>query len=507
MMMARLLRPQQEIDARQLHGGLNALLYDGVCSQVMGVLTSGAILAAFALELGASNFVIGLIAASGPLTQLLQIPAIFLINRTRMRKLLCVTSAAAARVFWFAVALVPWLLPVEYRIPSLIACLLLYHGIGTLTGCAYSSWVRDLIPEAIMGKYFGRRLAMATAVGAVLTLVAGFGVEAAKQALDDSLLVYSGLFAMGGISGLVGAYFLARIPEPTMDPHAEAGVLQVLSAPFRDRPFRRLLTFLGLWNFAINLAAPFFAVYMLRRLEMPLYQVLVLSVFSQVINVIFFRIWGGLADRFTNKSVLNLSGTLFIISIACWPFLTMPESHMFTMPLLVIIHGLAGVSTAGVALCSGNIALKLAPHGRATAFLAANAIVNGAAATLAPIIAGAGADWFQKQQLVLSLEWLTAATSQPVFQIPAFDLRGLDFLFVIAVIFGLYAMHRLLSVQEAGQPVADRHLVTEVYSEVRKAFRSMSNVAGLRHLTYFPYENLQHIKPEAPSDEPTDGHA
>jgi len=40
----------------------------------MGILTGGAFLVAFAVKLGASNLVIGLLAAIGPLSQLLQLP-------------------------------------------------------------------------------------------------------------------------------------------------------------------------------------------------------------------------------------------------------------------------------------------------------------------------------------------------------------------------------------------------------------------------------------------------
>ena len=94
--------------------------------------------------------------------------------------------------------------------------------------------------------------------------------------------------------------------------------------------------------------------------------VLMLSVLSQVINVGLCRIWGRLADRFSNKSVLTVSGWMFIISILLWPFLTLPEKHLMTIPLLIVIHILAGISTAGINLCSGNIALKAAPQGKAT---------------------------------------------------------------------------------------------------------------------------------------------
>lgn len=110
--------------------------------------------------------------------------------------------------------------------------------------------------------------------------------------------------------------------------------------------------------------------------------ILGLSVLSQVVNVLFFRLWGFLADRFSNKSVLAASsGPMLVITIALWPFTTLPESYVLTIPLLVLIHALAGMSTAGVMLCSANIALKLAPHGKATAYLAGNALISGVTAT------------------------------------------------------------------------------------------------------------------------------
>jgi hypothetical protein len=361
--------------------------------------------------------------------------------------------------------------------------------------------MRDFIPQKIMGSYFGKRLAIATATGAVLTLVAGFAVEVGKQMFPQHLPVYSILFLAGGAAGLAGVYFLARIPEPRMVVHTPKGLGSTLAEPFRESNFRRLLMFVGTWNFAINLAAPFFAVYMFKRLELSIALVLVFSVLSQVINVLFFRLWGRLADRFSNKSVLAVSGSLFIFSIFLWPFLTLPEKHALTIPLLILIHVLAGVSTAGVTLCSGNIALKMAPAGRATSFLAANAIVNGAAATVAPILAGLAADSLVNEHLTLSLRWLNTVTGTTRFDLAAFDLVGLDYLFVFAVIFGLYAMHRLLAVREEGE-VEKGVVLSEFYGEVRKAVRHLSNVAGLRHLYTFPFARIE--EPDKPAERAID---
>ena len=490
--MITLLRPKDRVDESEVQSGLQALLYDGVCSQVMGAFTGGAFLVAFALLLGASNVVIGLLAAVGPLTQILQIPAIFLVDRTGLRKVLVVVSSFFSRLFWLVVAALPWIVPAEQRVPVLLICLFLYFGLGTISGCAFNSWMRDFIPQNILGSYFGKRLAIATATGAVLTLLAGFGIEVGKHVLSNAHAPYSILFVLGGAAGLVGVYFLARIPEPKMVPHVPQGIFTVLAEPFREFNFRRLLMFLGSWNFAINLAAPFFVVYMVTRLGMSLGFVLSLSVLSQIINVMFFRIWGRLADRSSNKSVLAVSGWMFILSIFMWPFLTMPEKHLLTIPLLIAIHILAGISTAGINLCAGNIALKAAPQGKATAYLAANALVNGIAATLAPILAGLAADWFTKQELVFSFRWTAAETGETVFDLSALSLKGLDFLFMIAVLFGIYAMHRLLAVREEGE-VDEKAILSQLYSEVRKAVRHVSNVAGLRQQYYFPYAKLEDV--------------
>ena len=473
----------------------------------MGAFTGGAFLVAFALLLGASNFVIGLLAAVGPLTQILQIPAIFLVDRTGLRKALVVLNSLFSRLVWLVVAALPWLVPAEQRVAVLLICLFLYFGLGTLSGCAFNSWMRDFIPEKIMGSYFGKRLAIATATGAILTLAAGFGIEVGKRVLADAHAPYSILFLLGGLAGLVGVYFLARIPEPKMAPHVPQGIFSVLAEPFREFNFRRLLMFLGSWNFAINLAAPFFVVYMVTRLGMSLGFVLALSVLSQLINVAFFRIWGRLADRFNNKSVLAVSGWMFIVSILMWPFLTLPEKHVMTIPLLIGIHILAGISTAGINLCAGNIALKAAPQGKATAYLAANALVNGVAATLAPILAGLAADWFMQQELSLSLRWTSADGGATLFDLSALSIKGLDFLFVAAVLFGVYAMHRLLAVREEGE-VEEKVILSQLYGEVRKAVRHVSNVAGLRQQYYFPFARLEDVtkKSEEGTEQPGEPH-
>jgi MFS family permease len=463
----------------------------------MGVLVGGAFLVQFALLLGASNTVIGLIAAIGPLTQILQIPAIYLVDGTGRRKAMTVFPAGAGRLFLLLVAGVPWLVPAPWRIPCLLVGLFMYFGLGAAAGCAWNSWMRDLVPQAIMGSYFSKRLSVATAIGAGASVLAGLAVDRYKDAGPEAIGVYSLVFLVGIGFGLVGLLFLALTPEPRMLPSKSKGLLGVLAEPFRDQNFRRLLLFLASWNFSINLAAPFFTVYLLRNLGLSMAWVIGLSVLSQAVNVVFFRVWGRLTDRYTNKPILGVSGFLFVLSIAVWPFTTMPERYVLSIPLVVLIHVLAGISTAGVAISGGNIALKLAPYGRATSYLAVNGLVCGLAATVAPILAGFGADWLQNQQFRLTLSWLSGGSA---YNLPAVNLEGLDFLFVIAVILGLQSLHLLFAVHEVGE-VEENLFVGQLVSEMRQRIKTVSSVAGLRNLTAFPYHRLKDMlkpRPAAP---------
>lgn len=74
----------------EIQSGLRSVIKDGLTTQTMVTLTGGVFLVAFALKLGASNLVIGLLAAIPLLAQLIQIPSVYLIEKYRVRQAICV---------------------------------------------------------------------------------------------------------------------------------------------------------------------------------------------------------------------------------------------------------------------------------------------------------------------------------------------------------------------------------------------------------------------------------
>ncbi len=478
-----MMNPKETLSEDDVTKGLSFLMREGLASQAMVTLTSGIFLVAFGLQLGASNTVIGLLAAIPPLAELIQMPAISVVENVRNRRLVCVGASIVARLFWIVIALIPFLFGLTAAVPVLIMSLVLYGSISAISHCSWNSWMRDLVPQEILGIFFSRRMSLSLTLGIVLSLVASVLIDfIERNPAFPPGTAYSIIFLGGSVAGLMGIWYMSRIPEPLMKEAAKVPPLDQIRSTFRDENFSRLIAFLGAWNFAVNLAAPFFTVYLLVMLDFDITVVIILAVISQIASVLSYGMWGRIADRFSNKSVLRVSGPLFMFCILGWTFTTMPTRYLLTIPLLIVLHILMGVSTAGVTLASANIGLKLAPHGGATAYLATINITNSLAAGIAPIIGGMFVDSFKATELSLTLNWKSAETA---FAIRTLDFQYWDFFFVFAFLIGIYSIHRLAFVKEAGE-VEDRLVVQELIAQVSREMRNLSTVGGLRYMLRFP---------------------
>jgi MFS family permease len=479
----RMLAPRDSLTDADISRGLSAIVWDGLATQAMVTLTGGIFLVAFALQLGASNTIIGLLAAIPPLAELIQIPAISIVDRFRNRRMICVVASVIARLFWIVIAFIPLLFGPEAGLLVLIVSLTCYGCISAVSHCSWSNWMHDLVPEEMLGSFFSRRMALSLALGTVLSLGAGAFIDLwqARSGMPPAS-AYTITFLGGFIAGVLGIYAMTRIPEPRMRDLPRRSLLRQIRMTLSDENFARLTSFIGSWNFAVNLAAPFFTVYLLQRLGYDLTLVIALAVLSQIVSVLSYHLWGALSDRYSNKSVLRVSGPLFMLCILGWTFTTLPEKHAFTLPLLVILHILMGLSTAGVTLATANIGLKLAPHGASTAYLATINIAGSVAAGIAPIIGGIFVDFFAASELSWTLTWRSPGLQ---FNVHTLDLQYWDFFFFFAFLLGIYSLHRLAFVREEGE-VEGRVVVSELISQVSREMRNLSTVGGLRYMLRFP---------------------
>jgi len=468
----------------EVEKGLKAVTYDGMATQAIVTFSSGVFLVAYAIQLGASNFYIGVLAAIPMLAQLIQVPSVYLVEKVKNRRLISFYATLLSRVFLMGIALAPILFSGKAALMAVVVSLVLNTTIGAVSLCAWNSWMRDLVPENRLGSFFSRRMSLSLGLSIVLSLAAAFYIDYWTELYAGKVaLAYTILFSLAYLAGIIDNYFIAQIPEPRMHPSTEGtSLLKLIKKPLKDKNFRHLLKFLGAWNFAVNLAAPFFAVYLLKRLGMDMSYVIGLTVLSQVTNVLSLRIWGGISDRFSNKTVLGICGPLFMFSVLAWTFTTMPEIHSYTMPLLIVIHIFLGISLSGVTLATSNIALKLAPRGEATAYLATSSLIMYLSAGVAPIVGGEFIDFFSKRELAWILSW-TSPEGETIFQ--PLNLQSWDFFFFFAFILGLYSIHRLALVREEGE-VHEKELLQEVLGRMVRPLRNFSTAGGLKYVMHHP---------------------
>lgn len=475
------LAPQESVTEAEREHGLRLLVVEAAYSGGAAALTSGVILTAFALHLGASNIMIGVLASTPFLAQLLQLPAIALVERWRRRKMIAVLSSLVGRAMLVIMAALAFFTgPVPLIL--FLATQIILCGFGAIGGCAWNAWMRDLAPQERLGQVFARRTMWLSAISLMLGLVAALALDVTPAGSTARSVVFAGMFAVGFVTGLISARVVAAMPEPLMPPApgpVRLGAL--LGEPLRDPNFRRLLAFVASWQFAVNVATPFFTVFIVRQLRLDVSFVLLLGVVSQVANIGALRMWGTLSDRHANKSVLAVCAPTYIIAIVAMIGASQFESRELVKLWLIALHVVMGASIAGVTLTSTNIALKLSPKGSATAYVAANAMVTAVAAGVAPIVGGLLAEMFAARRLELLARW---SGPNGVFSLPLL-VTAWDFYFLIAGLIGLYAIHRLSLVAEYGE-IERREMVNQVINETRRTIRNMSSVAGLRAATDLP---------------------
>jgi len=494
--IAQLFRPKPTISDDEVRRGLWYMTLEGMASLGFFSITTSGFLAAFALALGANNLQIGILASIPFITQPLQIPAILLVERIRLRKAIALGTYLPAQMLWIPIALIPFFLdvPGAGAISMLLGLLAIRGVLVAVSNCSWNGWIRDLIPQQVLGSIMGRRLALAAFAGMVFGLAAAFFVDWWKgqaspgsEVMGYTIALLFGIFTLA----LASPIFMSLMPEPLMQraPEPQPSLVSTVATPFRDKNYRKLLRFLFIWGLAINLATPFFAVYMLQRLGLPLSAVIGFTILSQAFNIMFLRVWGRLADQFGIKAILSLCVSLYLLVILGWTFTTMPEWYSLTIPLLVILHILAGIAAAGVTLATGTIGIKLAPQGQATAYLAGAGLAINLGAGLGPLLGGYFADYFSVRQLSLTFEWLSPGGH---FEIGALYLTGFDFLFGITFVLGLVTLTLLAGVREEGE--VGREVVLEaLQAPMRELSRPLSTIAGLNFLSQFPYGYLRRV--------------
>jgi MFS family permease len=446
-------RPSSRLTEQQVQSGLKLVTGDGIAAEAMATLTGGTFLVAMAVSMGASNVQIGLLAALPTFVNVSQLLAIWLVQRFNNRRAIAVVCSFFARFPLLVIGLLPFVFSAGTSLTVLLFLLFFHYLFGAVSGASWNSWMKDLVPQNILGTYFSQRTRITQMVNLVLSLVLALTLDYAKKHFPQyEMTIYSIMFVIGGVLGMIGIYLMARTPEPR---HAgmHENVFRLISKPLKHKNFRKLLVFNSFWAFALNLATPFFAIYMMKTIGLSLSYIIGLSMLSQLASIAFVKTWGVYSDRYSNKTIIRFCAPIYVFCILAWAFVPASSTHMLTLPLLIFIHILMGLSTAGINLSITNIALKLAPAEDAIAFIAARNMIVALVPALAPVAGGLLADFLVNRQ----------------FAWHALSFQHWDFFFVAGSLLAICSLRFLKNVREEGEVRRDV-FVYKMVSNARSRF-------------------------------------
>ncbi|GAB4564278.1 MAG: MFS transporter [Anaerolineae bacterium] len=342
--------------------------------------------ALFALAYGATRGQIGLLTAAANLMGALAFfPGAWAVDRYGRRKPVVLFSGAfVGRLAFLLLAALPLFIPrPEWAIWGILVLHAMRSFMGNFANPAWTALVADLVPSFMRGRYLSsRNIAMGVAA-LVVAPVAGWMISTLNGRYDLRYLGYQAVFLMAFVFGMLSMYCFWRIPEPpARGTGAHGHSLRALWEVAQARPgFVGLVASAFVWNLAIQVAAPFFNIYLVEGLGGTASTVGTAAGVSSLFSLGGQRLFGRLLDRRGAWWVQRLTGFMIPLLPFAWMVINRPWQVYF-------ITAFGGLSWAGYNLSNFTLLLDLTPDDDRPQAVALYQTVVFMSAVIGPLLGG-----------------------------------------------------------------------------------------------------------------------
>ncbi|MHC4887587.1 MAG: MFS transporter [Planctomycetota bacterium] len=387
----------------------------------------------FLEALGATSVQMGALGTILLLAGTAQIPGAFLSERLDRRKSTWLVAALIHRSLWFVPAALPFLFPDRPRLMVylLLAITGLSMALAHSASAPWFSWMADLIPDRLKGKFWGRR--QTWTMGALLlaswlsgTLLDAWPNPGKPGGVWTGFVVVFLLYATLGVADIL---LHCLVPEPTAAKRTtiDPWPTRILT-PLRIPAFRNLTLAAGFWSFSLMFMASFSGLILKRDFDVTYTQLAWTVIFWTLGGMLSGKIWGSLITRLGGRSftVIMLVATAFMTlswfvasptpmtlqgfltpiplvgRLAAWGLNLLPSSiaaplATFTMPqavwLFCLVNLLNGMFISGIMTGQFNLASRLAPKEGRTMAMAVHFSVVGLIGAIGPWLGGELLEW------------------------------------------------------------------------------------------------------------------
>lgn len=362
----------------RIRKSLRVSFFDGMFASCMTGMTTDYI-TPYALALKATTRQIGALSAFPSLAaSLIQLKSADLTEKLRSRKKIINVSVLLHTLMGLPIILIPYFFKAQ-PLFYLIIFLTLFNGFNAFAAPAWSSLMSDHIPVKSRGRYFGWRnkiMGIATILSAFL---AGFILHLFKQNILKGFLI---VFSVAFLCRFASWCFLTRMYEPKFKhkPEAIFSFFDFIKRA-RESNFAKFVIFVAGLNFCVNLASPFFSVFMLRDLKFDYLTYTIIVTTVTITHIFIIDRWGRHADKTGNIKVIRFT-SFFIASLPLWWIINQNPWY------LIFAQVLSGFAWAGFNLCATNFIYDAVTPAKRVRCIAYFNVFSGMALCLGALLGG-----------------------------------------------------------------------------------------------------------------------
>jgi MFS family permease len=392
--------PVREIRGAALRRSLRCNVVAGALGTIWFNLAYGMPLMLFFEALGASGKVMGLSTTARCAAMLVQLPAALWAERLRTRKSIWAPLAIAHRLVWFGVGAVAFAaMPGEaWAAWWVIGLLVVSDLIGQAAAPAWFSWMSDLVPTRVSGRFWGRRQGIITGVSLAGMALAGGMLDAfrdpgtGKVGLDG----FGWVFALAAFVGTADIIVHLGVAEPAKRGTASAaGWWGRIWAPLRERNFRILTASMALWAAGGSMIAGFQFVHLKRAYGFSYFEISTVTIAAALGTAVLSRTFGRWVDRVGPRTFCVLLFGAAPLTGLSW-FLMTPDRYRvgpFDVSQALVVQGATAFVAGGLFMAVGIAQMRLlaewAPRSGRTMAMAVHWAATGLVMSAGPLAAGA----------------------------------------------------------------------------------------------------------------------
>lgn len=287
-------------------------VFDTVCT------TGSFIFVGFALSIGIEKEQMGFIAALASFACVVQILGLPLVNLVSDKKRFVLNVALAEPLLLIAAVLMLAFLPSPSRIPVLAIAVFAAAATLHLTRPMTDNWIATTIPMNIRGRYLGRRIQAINLFVVIATLAAGYLAERMDKANTFGM---GCILAIGAVFGVLSVAALRGATMPALSRSASVRWRNFREV-FQERPFRRWLLGIVVYNLPFLFAMPYYQVFNLTVVHLKETWIAYMAVGYLLVKVLVVRTVGRHFERFGPRRMLLASAPAWVLFFASFAFST-----------------------------------------------------------------------------------------------------------------------------------------------------------------------------------------